>query len=173
VGVGQAGDPVGRGREQHPVSVAGGGDAECGGQVCLSGSRGAEEHDVAGLGEESAGGQGPDLLTGCWLGVEVEVLQRLGRRESGCADPQLGARGVAGTDFTFEDCSEVVLMGPARITGLVGQPGGDLGDSWCLQRGREIGDLFDRFVARSGLRSALRGTHQLTSPSLVRPNARS
>ena len=52
VGVGEAGDPLGRGREQHPVAVVGGGDAEAGGEVGLAGAGRAEQDDVAGFGQE-------------------------------------------------------------------------------------------------------------------------
>jgi hypothetical protein len=38
------------------VAVVGGGDAQAGGQVGFAGAGRAEEDDVAGLGEESAGG---------------------------------------------------------------------------------------------------------------------
>ena len=41
--------------------MVGGGDAEAGGQVGLAGAGWAEQDDVAGLGEEPAGGQGGDL----------------------------------------------------------------------------------------------------------------
>jgi hypothetical protein len=47
VGVGQAGDPVGGRREQHPVPVLGGDDAQRGSEVGLAGSGRAEHHDVA------------------------------------------------------------------------------------------------------------------------------
>ena len=72
VGVGEAGDPVDRGREQHPMSVPGGG-----GHMRLVGSGCVGQDDVAGLGEEPTGGRGRDLLPDRWLGVEVEVLQCL------------------------------------------------------------------------------------------------
>jgi hypothetical protein len=56
VGVGQAGDSVGRGRERHPVPVPCGGDAECDRGVGFAGAGRAEQHDVAGLGQEPARG---------------------------------------------------------------------------------------------------------------------
>ena len=67
VGVGQAGDPVGGGGEQDPVSVAAGGHAEGDRQMGLSGAGWSEEDNIAGFGEEPAGGQGRDLVAdGCW-----------------------------------------------------------------------------------------------------------
>ena len=149
MGVGEAGDPVGRGGEQHPVPVPGGGDAECGGEVGFAGSGRAEQHDVAGLGEEPAGGQRGDLLADGGLGVEVEVLQGLAGGEPGGPDPQLGAGGVAGGDFPFQHRGEVVLVGPAGVAGLVGQPGGGLGDPRGLERGGQVVDLLERCRWRS------------------------
>ena len=110
----------------------------------------------------AAGGQGGDLGAHAGLGVEVEVLHRLDRREPGRPDAQLGAGGVAGRYFALEDCGEVVLVGPAGVAGLVGQPGGGLGDPGRLQRGGQVVDVLDR--VGGGL-----GGHQVTS----RPNARS
>jgi hypothetical protein len=46
VGVGEAGDPIRRGPEEHPVAVPGGDDPERGREMCLSGSGRAEEHEV-------------------------------------------------------------------------------------------------------------------------------
>ncbi len=108
-----------------------------GGEVGLAGAGRAEQHDVAGFGEERAGGQVRDCVAEGGLGVPVEVLEGLAGREPGGADPQLGAGGVAGGDFAFEDRGEVVLVGPAGVAGLVGQPGGGFGDPGCLQRGGE------------------------------------
>jgi len=79
----------------------------------------AEQDDVAGFGEERAGGQGSDLLADGGLGVEVEVFDSLAGREPGGADPQLGTGGVAGGDFPFQDGGEVVLVRPAGVAGLL------------------------------------------------------
>ena len=89
-----------------------------------------------------------DLGADGGLGVEVEVLEGLAGGEPGGADPQLGAGGVAGGDLAFEDGGEVVLVGPAGVAGLVGQPGGGLGDPRRLQRGGEVVDLLDRLGRR-------------------------
>ena len=121
--------------------------AERGREMGFAGAGRAEQHDVAGLGEERAGGQGGDLLADGGLGVEVEVLEGLAGGEPGGPDPQLGAGGVAGGDFPLEHGGEVVLVGPAGVAGLVGQPGGGFGDPRCLQRGGQVADLLDRVVA--------------------------
>jgi hypothetical protein len=73
------------------------------------------------------------VLTRIWLVVPVEVVEGLGGGEPGPADALRCARRVAGGDFAFEHCGEVVLMGPTGITGLVGEPGGGFGDPWCLE----------------------------------------
>ena len=127
---------------------------ESGGQVGLAGAGRAEQHDVAGLGQEPAGCQGGDLLTDGGLGVPVELLDGLACGEPGGADPQLGAGCVAGGDLAVEDRGEVLLVGPARVAGVVGQPGGCFGDPWRLQRRREIGDLLER-LGRVALRLAV------------------
>jgi hypothetical protein len=116
------------------------------------------------------GGERGDLLLDAGLGVEVEVVQCLDCGEAGGADAQVGAGGVAGRDFAFEHRGQVVLMGPAGVAGLVGQPGGGLGDPRRLQRSREVVDLLDGL---GWLRRCLRGGHQLSSPLSSRPKARS
>ena len=144
VGFGESGDPVDGGGEQDPVAVVGGDHAEPGGEVGLAGAGRAEQHDVAGLGQERAGGERGDLLTDGGLVVPVEVVEGLAGREPGPADALRGAGCVAGGDFAFEHGGEVVLMGPAGVAGLVGEPGGGLGDPRRLQRGGEVVDLLDR-----------------------------
>ena len=120
MGVGQAGDPVGRGGEQDPVAVPRRGDPEGDRQMRLAGSGRAEQHDVAGLGEESARGQGGDLLANGGLGVPVEVLEGLAGGEPGGADPQLSAGGAAGGHFPFEHGGEVVLVCPPGVAACSG-----------------------------------------------------
>ena len=115
-----------------------------GGEVGFAGAGRAEQHDVAGLGKERAGGERSDLLTDGGLVVPVEVVEGFAGGEPGAADPLRGAGRVAGGDFAFEDRGEVVLMGPAGVTCLVGEPGGGFGDPWRLQRGGEVVDLLDR-----------------------------
>jgi hypothetical protein len=75
--VGEAGDPVDRGGEQDPVAVVGGDHAEPGGEVRLAGAGWAEQDDVAGLGEERAGGERGDLLADAGLVVPVDVVEGL------------------------------------------------------------------------------------------------
>jgi hypothetical protein len=124
VGLAQAGDPVGGGGEQDALSLPCGSDAEGGGQVGFAGARWAEQDHVAVLGQVGPGGQRMDRAAGGGLVVEVEVLEGLDRGHPGGSDPQLGAGGVAGGDFTFQDGGQVLLVGPAGVAGVVGQAGG-------------------------------------------------
>src|SRR5690606_27455834 len=167
VGLGQAGDPVGGGGEQHPVALPGGGDSEGGGQMGLAGARRSEQDDVAVLGQVRPGGQGLDRGAGAGLVVEVEVLQGLDRAEAGGADPQPGTGGVAGGDLTFQDRGQVVLVGPPGVAGVVGQPGGGLGDTRRLQRRGQVGDLLQRLGPGGGRLAAHRDS---SSPASI-PNA--
>ena len=133
----------------------------------LAGAGRAEQHDVAGLGEERPGCERGDLLTDGGLVVPVEVVEGLDGAEPGPADPLRGAGRVAGRDFAFEHGGEVVLVGPAGIAGLVGEPGGGFGDPRCFERGGEVVDLLDRIR-----RCVLLGGHHTTSIGSM-PNARS
>ena len=125
------------------MAVVGGDHAERGGEVGLAGAGWSEQHDVAGLGQERPGSERGDLLTNGGLVVPVEVVEGLACREAGPADALRGAGRVAGRDFAFEHGGEVVLMGPAGVAGLVGEPGGGLDDPRRLQRGGEEVDLLD------------------------------
>jgi hypothetical protein len=89
VRVGETGDPVRRGREQHPMPVPGGDDPEGDGEDGLAGSGWAEPHHVLRFEEEPAGRESCDLLPDGRLRIPVEVLQRLAGREPGALDPQL------------------------------------------------------------------------------------
>jgi hypothetical protein len=91
---GQSGDPAGGRGERDAVPGVGGGDRQRGGQVGLTRAGWAEEHDVAGFGEPAAGFQSGDLgAVEGGLGGEVEVGDRLDRREPGVSD------ALAGTGF--------------------------------------------------------------------------
>jgi hypothetical protein len=130
-------------------------NAEGDGEVGFTGAGRAEEHDVAGLDQESAAGEGGDLVADGGLGVEVEVLQRFAGTEPGMPDPQLGAGGVAGRHFPFQDGGQVVLEPPAGIPGLVGQAAGDIQNPWRFECFGEVAELLGRL---SGLRGGHHGT---------------
>ena len=76
VGGFEAGDPVHGGGERDAVPGLGGFDRQPDGEVGLAGARRAEQHHVAGLGQEGAGAQvGDHVPVECGLVIEVEVLQ--------------------------------------------------------------------------------------------------
>ncbi len=127
--IGRAGDPIGGGGEQHPMSTPGSDDPQCGREMGFSGPGWSEQHDVAGLGEKTTGGQHGELLPDRRLGIEVEVVEGFAGIESCGTDAQFGAGGVASGDFPFKDGGEIVLERPAGIAGLIGQPDGDVGDA--------------------------------------------
>ena len=101
----------------------------------------------------------------CWRTAgwasQSNSSMRLAGREPGGPDPQLGAGGVAGGDLTVQDGGEVLLVGPAGVAGVVGQPGGGFGDPGRLQRRGQVGQLLERL---GGVALGL-GCHQATSPS--------
>ena len=162
-GVLETGDPVGGGGEQDPLPNVAGGDAEGDRHVGFPGAGRSEKDHVAGLGEVVAGGEGRDVVAAdSWLVVEVELVEGFVGGEAGGADAQLRPGGVAGGDFSVEDGDEVVLMGPAGVSGLSRQPGRGIADPGGLQGGGEVADLL------GGV------THEATcSWSRSTPNARS
>jgi len=122
----------------------------------------AQEDDVAGLGEVAAGSKRGDVAaTQPGLVVEHELLEGLGGGEAGSADPQLRTGGVAGGDFSVEDGDQVVLMSPAGVSSLGGQPRRCFADPGGFQGGGEVADLLGRVV------------HEATSAAKSTPNARS
>jgi hypothetical protein len=167
VGFGEAGDPVDRGGEQNAVAVMGGDDPEGGGEVGLAGAGRAEQHDVAGLGQERPRGERGDLLAHGGLVVPVEVVEGLAGREPGPADALGGARRVAGGDFSFEHRGQVVLVRPTGVPGLISETGDGLGDPRCFEGGGQVVDLLEG--VGGGL--LFGGHHATSNPSI--PNARS
>ena len=92
----KAGDPAHCGVEEDPVSVLGGLNTQCDGQVGLSAPWRAEQDHILRLGDERAGAQVFDQVpVGGGLMIEVEVLQRLMPREPGGLDPQRGTGCLA------------------------------------------------------------------------------
>jgi hypothetical protein len=92
VGLGQASDPLGGGREQDAMAGLAGADRDARREVGLAGTGRSEEHDVLFAGDEVQGAQVRDLVAFQAAGVVVvEVLQRLAGREPGGPDPALAA----------------------------------------------------------------------------------
>ena len=86
MGLGEAGDPVGCGGERDAVALSGRVDSQSDGQVGFACAGWAEQHDVAGLGEERAGGQRGDLVADGGLDVKVEVVEGLAAWKPGGFD---------------------------------------------------------------------------------------
>ena len=142
VGIGQAGDPLGRGREQDPVPGLAGPDRQPGGEVGLAGAWRAEEHDVVLGGDEVQGAQVGDHVAFEAAGVvEVELLEGLAGREPGRADPALTAVGLPGGDLALQAGDEELLVGPGLGPGPLGQPGHGLPQRRRLQRPGQERDL--------------------------------
>lgn len=128
VSVLEAADPAGRGVEEDPVASSGGLDADADGEVRFPGSGRAEQDDVLRLGQEHARAQVRD---------QVPVCRRL--------VPQVGAGGFAFGDFFGEHRGQVLLVGPARVAGLVAQAAERFTDPRRPQRAGVVLDLRDRF----------------------------
>ncbi|GAA2406215.1 hypothetical protein GCM10010191_12760 [Actinomadura vinacea] len=123
MGVGQAGDPLGRGGERDAVAGLAGPDAQADRQVGLAGAGRAEEHHVLPGGDEVQGAQVRDgLALERALMVEVEVLDRLAGREPGGADAGFTAVGFAGGDLALQAGGQELLMAPGLGPGSFGQP---------------------------------------------------
>lgn len=128
MGVGEPGDPVGGGREQHPVAALGGFGAVPDRQVGLRGAgRPSWTMLLASVRNPS---DASDAI--CWrtagLGIPVDLLDRSPGGEPCCADPQWGARRVACCDVAIKDRGEIFLMGPSGVTGMISEPASDFGD---------------------------------------------
>lgn len=102
----------------------------------------AEEDHVLGFGDEGAGGEvGEQVSAQRRQVIEVEVLQGLDRREVGGADPHDGALGLAVGDLALEERSEVFLVRPVLVPGLVGELFPAVGDGGDLEHPGQVGDL--------------------------------
>ena len=149
---GQAADPPGGRGERDPVSGLGGGDRQRGRQMSLAGAGWAEQDDVAGFGEPAATFQSGDLSpVDGRLGGEVEVGDRLDRREPGIPDTLACSGFGAGIGFHRQYRSQVVLQRPVRSAALLGQPLVMPGDPRGLQQSGLVGD---QLVHLTGCRGA-------------------
>src|SRR4051812_14499331 len=78
-------------------------------------------------------------LLGGGLGAEVEVLQRLVRRERGVADAVARAGRVAGEHLGLEQDLEELLVGPALLAGGGGGLLEALEHARCLEFCEQVG----------------------------------
>ncbi len=135
LGLAETVDPLVGGGEGHPMAPSGGLDRQRDTQVRLAGAGWSEEDDVGGLGEEvelGEVGDGGPLDAG--LGLEVEVVDGLDRREAGGLDAGLATVTVAGADLFGQDRGEVRLVVPALGAGGLGEASGDGADARGLER---------------------------------------
>src|SRR5687768_3173192 len=153
----EPGDPVDGGCEQNPVAQLGGPKAEPGSEMRLASPGWAEQDNIRSFGEECAGGQVRDgVAFEAGLMVEAEVLERFAGREPCGPGPGFGSGCFAGGDFPGEDRGEVFLMGPAAVSGLVGEPGRCFPNAGCLHGPGVVLNLSDGFLGLG---------HQATCPS--------
>jgi hypothetical protein len=124
VRLGEPGDPLRGGGEQHPVASLAGADPKPDRQVGLAGAWWAKEHHVLPGGHEVQGAQVRDQVALEAAGVVVvELLQALARREAGGADAPFAAVGFPGGDLALQAGGQELLVGPALGAGPLGQPG--------------------------------------------------
>ena len=168
MGFGQPADPSGGRGERDPVSGLGGGDRQRGSQVGFAGARRAEQDDVAGLGQPATGLQAGDLgSVDAGLGGEVEVGDRLDRREPGIADALTGTGFRASIGLHRQHGGQVILQRPVSFPALFSQPVIVRSNARCLQ---QSGLMRDELVDLTWDRGTF-GGHQATSSPV--PNAAS
>jgi hypothetical protein len=108
----EAVDPLLGGREQGAVPGLAGLDGQGDREVGLAGAGRAEEADVGGFLDPGQLREMLDQWTfGAGLGGEVEVFQRLGRRERGVADALARPGGLAGEDLGLAERLQELLVG--------------------------------------------------------------
>ena len=142
VGCGQPHHPLGRRRELDPVASQAGLHPQRHRQMGLPGARRTEEdHVVPGLDEGQSGQVEHHLLAHAGLVGEVELLDRLAGREVSGADASLPALGLPGQDLLIEERGQEVLVAPALVAGLLGDPGDGLGDARRFHLADEVGQV--------------------------------
>lgn len=100
-----------------------------------------KDHVVSRLDEGQGGQVEHDLLANTRLVGEVELLDRLASREVSGADAGLSTLGLPGQDLLLEECGEEVLIAPALVPSLLGDPGDRLGDSRGFHLADEVGQV--------------------------------
>jgi hypothetical protein len=133
LGVGESGDPFGRGGERDPVAASRGLDASCDRQVGLAGAWGAQEDHVVGFSQEVELVEMRDLLPGDGALVgEVEIVEGLGLGETGSFDPVLAAVGLTRRYLFGEDPGQELGVVPTLVACRLGERRGDLSGSGHL-----------------------------------------
>src|SRR5829696_9750921 len=107
--------------------------------MALAGAGRAEEADVGGLLDPGELREVADQWAfGAGLGGEVEVLQRLGRREAGGADALAGTGGLAREHLCLAERLEELLVGPALGPRALGRDLESLEDAGRLERAQQV-----------------------------------
>jgi hypothetical protein len=141
-GLGEAGDPVGGGRELHALSGEAGADRDGDRQVCLAGAgRSEQDHVLFGVQEVELAEVLDDGLLDRALEGEVELLQRLAGGEAGGLDAALAAVALARGDLGREQRLGEPLIAPGLLARPVGQGGQRPRGRGRLQRAEQVRQL--------------------------------
>ena len=124
LGVGEQRDPFGRGAERDAVAGEAGADPQRDREVGLAGAGRAEQDDVLFAGEEVELAEVQDgVARDRGLEGEVELLERLARREPRGLDAGLAAVAVAAVGLGLEQRRGELLIAPFLGAGAVGELG--------------------------------------------------
>jgi hypothetical protein len=139
LGVGERGDPFGRRLEDDALSGEARADPQGHGQMSFPGAGRAQQHDVLLAGQEVQLGEVQHrVATQAALEGEVELLDRLARREPGGLDPCLAAVAVAAIDLRLQERRRELLIAPLLLAGAVGELGQRPGRRRRLQRPEQM-----------------------------------
>ena len=142
MGVGESGDPFGRGGKRDAMASQARADAERDRQVGLAGAGRAEQDDVLFAGEEVELAEVlDDGLLDRALEGEVELLERLVRGEPGGLDALAAARGLREEVSVESSACGEALVAPFLAAGPLGQLGQRPGRRRRLQRPEQVGEL--------------------------------
>ena len=144
-GVGEPGDPFGRGGERDALAGEAGADRDGDREVGLAGAGRAEQDDVlAGVQEVELAEVLDDLALDRALEGEVELLERLAGGEARGLDAALAAVALARGDLGREQDLGEALIAPlllARTLGELGQRARGGRRLQCPEQVRELGGL--------------------------------
>ena len=142
LGVGEAGDPFGRGGERDPLAGEAGADRDGDREVGLAGAGRAQEDDVLARVQEVELAQVlDDLALDAALEGEVELLERLARREARGLDAALAAVALPGGDLGRQQGFGEALIAPLLLACTVGELGQRSGGGRRLERPEQVREL--------------------------------
>src|SRR3954469_3833669 len=112
LGAGERTEQRGGAGEEHRVASLDGSATESDGEMSLADARRSEEEHVFGLGNEAAGGELADeALVDRWLRLEIELFERLHRREVGDGHAHRDALALLGLHLAAQQAVEEVEIG--------------------------------------------------------------